>query len=403
MQGGNFSAVKIPTSNETVPSFLTQGITPITTSAQPPPFMMGPQIGINNQQQQSTTNIQGGINNNNIQGNSQGTFSQNIQGGQFNTQRGQMQTPNIQGGINNNNIQGGVQQNIQGGFQQNLQGGLNNNLQGGNAQNIQGGVNGGNIQGGGFPQRSQSSYAPSQQSCGRSDNPGPGTLCGCTNQVACGFYACMELYARDSCDSPDVVASSAEVPFGYCDVTCGRCECCPSVLQQSQNLNLTMWSEMVQIVLEATGSEMGGMGGMGPTGSVIMNLKNPSNTATIFVPTDEAFERLLVDKLDETKEDFLSKIPALMEIIQTHMVLGQAAVTAQELRDGELTYSLPTQQAGQKSAFLIIDEGDSIETMTISSPGATARIQQPDVNGCQTIMHIIDEVFLPFVPESNTG
>eukprot|EP01025_Chloroclados_australasicus_P012323 TRINITY_DN15667_c1_g1_i1.p1 TRINITY_DN15667_c1_g1~~TRINITY_DN15667_c1_g1_i1.p1 ORF type:complete len:334 (-),score=50.11 TRINITY_DN15667_c1_g1_i1:1999-2916(-) len=233
----------------------------------------------------------------------------------------------------------------------------------------------------------------SSSSCsGRSDQPGPGTQCGCSNVVPEGSCACAQVFFMQQCDNPDVSTPNELVPYGYCDVTCGRCSCCPSVYEQAKNLNLTVFTEILDKISMDSG------GGMGGGKSITDSLKNPSHKSTVFIPTDEAFRQLYEEEYGQTKAEFLSKAPPLYQIAQTHVLLSLYAATAEELLAGELGTTLATQYP---TAYLTLsDEDSTIEGMVIQAPGSDAHIVRPDVNGCHSSIHIIDQVLLSYEPEN---
>eukprot|EP01024_Parvocaulis_polyphysoides_P004980 TRINITY_DN1123_c0_g1_i4.p1 TRINITY_DN1123_c0_g1~~TRINITY_DN1123_c0_g1_i4.p1 ORF type:complete len:306 (-),score=60.60 TRINITY_DN1123_c0_g1_i4:236-1153(-) len=119
-------------------------------------------------------------------------------------------------------------------------------------------------------------------------------------------------------------------------------------------------------------------------------LANSSLVATVFAPTNDAFERLF-QKFNATAEQVLAD-PLLDSILLYHVV-PNAAVFSTDLEDGAVVTTLAEQD-------LTIDLEDGVK---IEGKGSVGNVTIPDISACEAVIHVIDEVLLPdfsLVPES---
>lgn len=80
---------------------------------------------------------------------------------------------------------------------------------------------------------------------------------------------------------PLFVCLSVVCPAGYCQITCGRCSCCPTLLQAAESAGLTEFAWA-----------------MNRSTSNVESLAQPGLIATVMAPDDNAM-RTLFDKLGE--------------------------------------------------------------------------------------------------------
>ncbi|KAL4854803.1 hypothetical protein ACK3TF_004502 [Chlorella vulgaris] len=138
-------------------------------------------------------------------------------------------------------------------------------------------------------------------------------------------------------------------------------------------------------------------------------LSDRSLKATVFAPSDEAFEAALAD-LGMTSAQLLVDTEMLQAILKYHVVPGDA-LTSADLRDEQ---KLPTLLAADLEGAA---EGDEDGVLTIqvqqvySLAGRSSRVKvdgslssavvvMPDVNaGCPAVVHVIDNVLLPDVAD----
>jgi len=120
-------------------------------------------------------------------------------------------------------------------------------------------------------------------------------------------------------------------------------------------------------------------------------LSDPSTTYTVFAPTNEAFASLLdtlgVETVDDIDTDTLTKV------LKYHVVPVPALST--DLTDGQVLETLDVPET------LTVDLSDSC--VKIVGVGSTATVIAPDNLAGNNVVHVIDEVLLPFeLPESTT-
>ncbi|KAL4854787.1 F-box/WD repeat-containing protein 7 [Chlorella vulgaris] len=141
-------------------------------------------------------------------------------------------------------------------------------------------------------------------------------------------------------------------------------------------------------------------------------LSDRSLKATVFAPSDEAFEAALAD-LGMTSAQLLVDTEMLQAILKYHVVPGDA-LTSADLRDEE---KLPTLLAADLEGAAEGEE-DGVLTVQIqqvySLAGRSSRVKvdgslssavvvMPDVNaGCPAVVHVIDNVLLPDVADDPT-
>merc|ERR1712113_478330 len=118
-------------------------------------------------------------------------------------------------------------------------------------------------------------------------------------------------------------------------------------------------------------------------------LSDPSTTYTVFAPTNEAFASLLdtlgVETVDDIDTDTLTKV------LKYHVVPVPALST--DLTDGQVLDTLDVPE------MLTVDLSDSC--VKIVGVGSTATVIAPDNLAGNNVVHVIDEVLLPFeLPES---
>lgn len=113
---------------------------------------------------------------------------------------------------------------------------------------------------------------------------------------------------------------------------------------------------------------------------------NGSLVATVFAPTNEAFNNLL-NQLDISTNSLLASNDSLTEILQYHVVLG-SAITSDQIQDGDSI----TTQSGLRINATVNSSG-----VYLNAENSTAKVVQADilVGGKKSVVHIIDAVLLP--------
>merc|ERR1712113_44019 len=112
-------------------------------------------------------------------------------------------------------------------------------------------------------------------------------------------------------------------------------------------------------------------------------LSDPSTTYTVFAPTNEAFASLLdtlgVETVDDIDTDTLTKV------LKYHVVPVPALST--DLTDGQVLETLDVPET------LTVDLSDGVKIVGV---GSTATVIAPDLLAGNNVVHVIDEVLLPF-------
>merc|ERR1712113_944484 len=112
-------------------------------------------------------------------------------------------------------------------------------------------------------------------------------------------------------------------------------------------------------------------------------LSDPSTTYTVFAPTNEAFASLLdtlgVETVDDIDTDVLTKV------LKYHV--APVAALSTDLTDGQVLDTLDVPET------LTVDLSDGVKIVGI---GSTATVIAPDNLAGNNVVHVIDEVLLPF-------
>jgi hypothetical protein len=106
------------------------------------------------------------------------------------------------------------------------------------------------------------------------------------------------------------VCLSVVCPAGYCQITCGRCSCCPTLLQAAESAGLTEFAWA-----------------MNRSTSNVESLAQPGLIATVMAPDDNAM-RTLFDKLGE---HFLV-VPSVLVAIGSFSILHVSHVSPQRVQ-----------------------------------------------------------------------
>merc|ERR1712113_1161275 len=112
-------------------------------------------------------------------------------------------------------------------------------------------------------------------------------------------------------------------------------------------------------------------------------LSDPSTTYTVFAPTNEAFASLLdtlgVETVDDIDTDVLTKV------LKYHVV--PVAALSTDLTDGQVLDTLDVPET------LTVDLSDGVKIVGV---GSTATVIAPDLLAGNNVVHVINEVLLPF-------
>lgn len=115
---------------------------------------------------------------------------------------------------------------------------------------------------------------------------------------------------------------------------------------------------------------------------------------TVFAPTDAAFEAAAADlgvTLDELAEVLTGDIDLLTEILLYHVVDGEVPAATVVTLDGESVETL------SGASFVVNVDG---ETVTITDgAGRTVGVIDVDVEASNGVIHVLDNVILPALPD----
>eukprot|EP00210_Caulerpa_lentillifera_P002404 g2305.t1 len=117
----------------------------------------------------------------------------------------------------------------------------------------------------------------------------------------------------------------------------------------------------------------------------IVDMFGPDFVGTAFAPTNDAFVELLTT-LDLTLQDVLSNTELLTTVLLLHVV-PDVAIFAEDLFDGQEL----TTVGGGNLTVSVTDDG-----VTLTSPGGqVATVVTPNIEACDAVIHVIDQVLTP--------
>lgn len=123
-----------------------------------------------------------------------------------------------------------------------------------------------------------------------------------------------------------------------------------------------------------------------------LNSQNPFPQKTVFAPTNDAFEKLPPDILTAVTDDTDTLINVLLYHVAPSILLSNDLACGLEI---EMANSAPTTTlCGSNGMFYQADGG-----ITSGLP----KIVATDIETCYGVIHVIDEVLLPGVPDGENG
>ena len=105
---------------------------------------------------------------------------------------------------------------------------------------------------------------------------------------------------------------------------------------------------------------------------------------TVFAPTDEAFEALPPEQLDELMADPTGD---LAQILQFHVIEGEVTADAVLDMDGEMVPTL------QGTEFTVMVDGENV--MLVDGAGNQINVIETDLDATNGVIHAIDGVMMP--------
>lgn len=119
------------------------------------------------------------------------------------------------------------------------------------------------------------------------------------------------------------------------------------------------------------------------------NVANPDAELTVLAPTDDAFAAIPAEDLQMLQD----QPAALAYILDLHIIQG--AVKAADLTDGQEVETV----GGQP---LTVSLGDGTVTFIGPNNGGSATVTTPDLMSCKGVIHVIDTVITPGIPDMPT-
>ncbi|MEW5313723.1 MAG: hypothetical protein WDW38_005264 [Sanguina aurantia] len=213
--------------------------------------------------------------------------------------------------------------------------------------------------------------------------------CGCTDvdphdSFLSGHvgFQCFDQARFGACSQPFMQTAIREIDEGYCQISCGRCDCCKSMekILKQQGLNMFAWA------LNFT--EYGEYIAM------------PGFMATLLAPTDDAMNDMLGKLGYENKEAVESDSNAkgiVGDIARYHILLPIAeidslwsapfmrknAVMLSAIRSGTRTVGSHTGDNGGQHILL-------------QGAKSNASILQTDIEACKGFIQVLDTALIPF-------
>ncbi|KAG2450010.1 hypothetical protein HYH02_000114 [Chlamydomonas schloesseri] len=196
-------------------------------------------------------------------------------------------------------------------------------------------------------------------------------------------YSCYDQALFGACSQPFIMQTPEDVKDGYCQISCGRCPCCPTLDSVLASKGLEMFRWLLSF------SDMG------------ERTRRPGFMATLLAPQDGAVWTAL-NKLGYTSKEQVAgdaNAKTILADLGRYHVLPpvqplNATWTAPFLRRG---VKLWTSMSAPSEASLItanVDAGSG--DIYLTSPKAKARVVERDVYACKGFIQVIDSVLVPW-------
>eukprot|EP01025_Chloroclados_australasicus_P021641 TRINITY_DN2270_c0_g1_i1.p1 TRINITY_DN2270_c0_g1~~TRINITY_DN2270_c0_g1_i1.p1 ORF type:complete len:405 (-),score=35.02 TRINITY_DN2270_c0_g1_i1:283-1362(-) len=189
---------------------------------------------------------------------------------------------------------------------------------------------------------------------------------------------CFEQSMLGKCDEGFMFDTIGELPEGYCQITCGRCDCC-------NNLNNLLLDENLlefQGALNALGFENW--------------LRNAGWQVTLMAPTNEAFLDGLTS-LGYSRETAYEDKDFLTTVILYHILPREPYLRAIFLSpfmyDGAQINTYLQDYSTPDQIFFSVNKNNNISA---SSPVNSAKIIKTDIESCKGAIQILDTLLVPY-------
>ncbi|KAI8476263.1 MAG: hypothetical protein J3K34DRAFT_401723 [Monoraphidium minutum] len=213
------------------------------------------------------------------------------------------------------------------------------------------------------------------------ENPLP---CRCTDVdarstfITPAEFTCWEQYKFGQCSQDFMQETIIEIPEGYCQITCGRCDCCPTLLQASLAAGLNEFVWAMNLSTASNRSE---------------SLEQPGLMVTLLAPNDNAmsdlFNRLGGKPRILSDQGVRDKLGSIMDAhVLPALPESRAVWTAPFMLPGARLQSLGPELA-------VGPPDPAMGGIVIAAPGSSARIQQRDLYACKGFINVMNWYLLP--------
>ncbi|GLC36965.1 hypothetical protein PLESTM_000523400 [Pleodorina starrii] len=218
------------------------------------------------------------------------------------------------------------------------------------------------------------------------NDPQLGIPCGCSDVDprdsflrAKVDYSCFDQARFGACGQSFMLETPEEVPEGYCQISCGRCSCCPTLDSVLRDKGLEMFRWLL---------------GFSDEGAKI---KLPGYMVTLLAPTDSAvwaaLNRLGYKSKEDVERDSNAK-NVLADIGRYHVLAPveplKATWTTPFMRSNIEMY---TAVSNGKTVTARQDNGGKV---TIQSPKSSANVVERDIYACKGYVQVLDAVLIPW-------
>lgn len=194
-------------------------------------------------------------------------------------------------------------------------------------------------------------------------------------------YRCLEHRQRGDCEKGFIFNTPEELPEGFCQITCGRCECCKTLRNVAEDAGLEDWIW----AMEAT--ELQDI------------LDNPGIEVSVLVPRSGALDEVLTKLGDWSRNEIKTndkKRAILAEVLKFNMISA--------IPDHWAVYSSPFFKEGLRLAtefdpemtVLIREWGGGSIGFQGAFNSATVNSKDVDKATCKGYIQITDQYLLPF-------
>eukprot|EP00210_Caulerpa_lentillifera_P006039 g5771.t1 len=187
-------------------------------------------------------------------------------------------------------------------------------------------------------------------------------------------FVCFDQKAFGKCNEPYMLNTISELPEGYCQITCGRCDCCSTFTELAEANGLT---EFV-LAMEAAG-----LGDL---------LGNPGWMATLLIPTNQVLQDWRDSRGVAWDELVLNKRlrAELMETMKMHVIVPLASINALWTRPFFLD-GVQLQSMSERHPDIIVESQNG--TVSFKGPLNRIRILNTEWEACKGFIYTVDGLF----------